>query len=200
MNQNVQHHSNAWVTFTYASFGTSAFLVAIGVYFLPVDLWIKGYLAMGIVMLVQSCVTLTKTVRDVHESSRFVNRIEDAKAERLLMEVSKGPQLPRPSSFQGRVTCDAVLAKAGGGCFGIRRFPVLRECLTSPTHRLPFCHRNVSHSWLLNGPGAQLRTECGQVAWRLSRAAIRRSVMPLGRPWGGSAPRPDVWAAMACSG
>ncbi len=27
---------------------------------------------MGIVMLVQSCVTLTKTVRDVHESSRFV--------------------------------------------------------------------------------------------------------------------------------
>ena len=41
MNQNIQHHSNAWVTFTYASFGTSAFLVAIGVYFLPVDLWIQ---------------------------------------------------------------------------------------------------------------------------------------------------------------
>jgi hypothetical protein len=89
MNQNIQHHSNAWVTFTYASFGASAFLVAIGVYFLPVDLWIKGYLAMGIAMLIQSCVTLTKTVRDVHESSRLVNRIEDAKAERLLMEVSK---------------------------------------------------------------------------------------------------------------
>jgi hypothetical protein len=86
MNQNIQHHSNAWVTFTYASFGAS-----IGVYFLPVDLWIKGYLTMGIVMLIQSCVTLTKTVRDVHESSRFVNRIEDAKAERLLMEVSKAP-------------------------------------------------------------------------------------------------------------
>jgi hypothetical protein len=49
----------------------------------------KGYLTMGIVMLVQTCVTLTKTVRDVHEGSRLVNRIEDAKAERLLMEVSK---------------------------------------------------------------------------------------------------------------
>ena len=47
MNQNIQHHSNAWVTFTYGSFGASAFLVAIGVYFLPVDLWIKGYLAMA---------------------------------------------------------------------------------------------------------------------------------------------------------
>ncbi|MEY9610121.1 hypothetical protein ABIF21_002995 [Bradyrhizobium elkanii] len=49
----------------------------------------KGYLTMGIVMLVQTCVTLTKTVRDNYESSKFVNRIEDAKAERLLMEVSK---------------------------------------------------------------------------------------------------------------
>ena len=62
-------------------------MVAVGVYFLPVDLWIKGYLTMGIVMLIQCCVTLTKTVRDMHESGRMVNRIEDAKAERLLMEV-----------------------------------------------------------------------------------------------------------------
>ena len=89
MNQNVQPHSNAWVTFTYVSFAASAFMVAIGVFYLPIDLWMKGYLTMGIVMLIQSCVTLTKTVRDVHESSRLVNRIEDAKAERLLMEVSK---------------------------------------------------------------------------------------------------------------
>lgn len=89
MNQNAQPHSGAWVTFTYASFAGSAFLVGLGVFFLPVDLWIKGYLAMGIVMLTQSCVTMTKTVRDMHESSRLVNRLEDAKAERLLMEVSK---------------------------------------------------------------------------------------------------------------
>src|SRR5947208_7188695 len=89
MNQNVQPHSGAWVTFTYVSFSASAFMVAVGVFFLPLDLWIKGYLAMGIVMLVQSCVTLTKTIRDMHEGGKLVNRIEDAKAERLLMEVSK---------------------------------------------------------------------------------------------------------------
>src|SRR6185436_4101360 len=29
--------------------------------------------------------------------------------------------IARPLGFQGRVTCDAVLAKADGGCFGIRR-------------------------------------------------------------------------------
>ncbi|MBR1165518.1 YiaA/YiaB family inner membrane protein [Bradyrhizobium sp. DASA03005] len=89
MNQTGQPHSGAWVSFTYASFAASAFLVAIGIFFLPIDLWMKGYLTMGIVMMIQTCVTLTKTVRDNHESSRLVNRIEDAKAERLLMEVSK---------------------------------------------------------------------------------------------------------------
>ena len=89
MNQNVQPHSNAWVTFTYVSFSASAFMVAIGVYYLPIDLWMKGYLSMGVVMLIQSCVTLTKTVRDMHESSRLVNRIEDAKAERILMDFNK---------------------------------------------------------------------------------------------------------------
>lgn len=89
MNQNLQPHSNAWLTFTYVSFSASAFMVALGVFYLPIDLWMKGYLSMGIVMLIQSCVTLTKTIRDMHESGRMVNRIEDAKAERLLMEVSK---------------------------------------------------------------------------------------------------------------
>jgi hypothetical protein len=88
MNQNAQPHSGAFVTFSYVSFSASAFLVALGVFFMPIDLWMKGYLTMGIVMLVQTCVTLTKTLRDRHESSKLVNRIEDARAERLLMEVS----------------------------------------------------------------------------------------------------------------
>ena len=89
MNQNVQPHSGAWVTFTYVSFAAAAFMVTVGVFYLPIDLWMKGYLTMGIIMMLQSCVTLTKTVRDMHESGKLVNRIEDAKAERLLMEVSK---------------------------------------------------------------------------------------------------------------
>jgi len=59
------------------------------VFYLPIDLWMKGYLSMVVVLLIQSCVTLTKTIRDMHESGKLVNRIEDAKAERLLMEVSK---------------------------------------------------------------------------------------------------------------
>lgn len=89
MNAQTTQHSSAWVSFTYTSFAAAAVMVAIGVFFMPIDVWLKGYLAMGIVMLVQSCVSLTKTARDRHETSRLVNRIEDAKAERLLMDIGK---------------------------------------------------------------------------------------------------------------
>jgi hypothetical protein len=89
MNSTTPTHSPAWVAFTYISFGASAFMVGLGIFLLPLDLAIKGYLAMGFLLLVQSCITMTKTMRDNHEGSRLVNRLEDAKAERLLMEVSK---------------------------------------------------------------------------------------------------------------
>jgi hypothetical protein len=49
----------------------------------------RAFLFMGMLMVVQSCVTLTKTQRDVHESARLVNRIEDARTEKLLMEAGR---------------------------------------------------------------------------------------------------------------
>jgi len=89
MNPQVTQHSSAWVIFTYASFIVSIAMVAVAIVLLPADIPIKGYLAMGVVMLIQSCITLTKTIRDVQESARLVNRIEDAKTERLLMEIDR---------------------------------------------------------------------------------------------------------------
>lgn len=88
-----QPHTGAWVSFSYASFLAAAVMVLAGILFLPLDWWVKGYLAMGIVMLVQSTVTLTKTLRDNHEAARMVNRLEDAKAEQLLMRVKHGDDL-----------------------------------------------------------------------------------------------------------
>ena len=88
-NTTAAQHSPAWVAFTYISFGASAFMVGLGIWLLPLELSIKGYLTMGFLMLVQSCITMTKTMRDMHENDRLVNRLEEAKTERLLMEVSK---------------------------------------------------------------------------------------------------------------
>jgi hypothetical protein len=90
MNQQAIQHSSSWVTFTYATFIAAVVMVAGGIILMPLDIWMKGYFAMGVAMLIQSCVTVTKTIRDVHESSKLVNRIEDAKAERLLMGIERG--------------------------------------------------------------------------------------------------------------
>jgi hypothetical protein len=90
MNPQAVQHSSAWVTFTYASFVGALSMVVGGIVFLPVDMWVKAYFAMGVVLLVQTCITVTKTLRDVHENKRLVNRIEDAKTERLLMGIERG--------------------------------------------------------------------------------------------------------------
>ena len=89
MNQQSVQHSSSWVTFTYASFIGSVVMLAGGIILVPLDIWMKGYFAMGMLMLIQSCVTVTKTIRDVHEGAKLVNRIEDAKAERLPMGVER---------------------------------------------------------------------------------------------------------------
>jgi hypothetical protein len=89
MDTKVQPHRTAWVSFTYAGFLGSVGMFGVGIALLPLDLSAKGYLIMGVVALIQSCITVTKTMRDMHESSRLVNRIEDARTERLLMEAGK---------------------------------------------------------------------------------------------------------------
>lgn len=89
MNQPIAPHSAAWITFSYVSAIAAAGMLGIGILFLPLDWWARGYLAMGAAMLAQTTVNLTKTLRDAHESSKLLNRIEDARTERLLMGVTK---------------------------------------------------------------------------------------------------------------
>jgi hypothetical protein len=90
MNNPNLHHGPAWIVFTYVSFGAALTMLAAGLFVMPIDLAMKGYLAMGIAMLIQSCITLTKTIRDNDEAAKLVNRIEDAKTERLLAEAARG--------------------------------------------------------------------------------------------------------------
>jgi hypothetical protein len=89
MNNQPLRHSAAWVSFTYATFLLSLGMIGLGIFVMPIDHWMKGFLSMGILMLVQSCISVTKTLRDNEEANKLLNRIEDAKTERLLMDVSK---------------------------------------------------------------------------------------------------------------
>lgn len=78
--------TSAWLFFGYASFALSIVMVGAGILLLPMDWWVRGYFAMGVVLLVQSCFALAKNLRDVHEAGRFIDRIETARTERLLRE------------------------------------------------------------------------------------------------------------------
>jgi hypothetical protein len=92
MSTTTPHHSGPWLTFTYANMLMSLALTLGGIFFLPMDIWIKGYMLMGVMMLVSSSITVTKTIRDVQEAGKLVNKIEDAKTEQLLMRMDRGKE------------------------------------------------------------------------------------------------------------
>ena len=52
------------------SFGIAAAAVGIGITYLPVDRWIRGFLAVGCLFLVSSAFTLAKVIRDNQEDSQ----------------------------------------------------------------------------------------------------------------------------------
>jgi len=76
----------AWIAYTQVSFVLSLGLMVMGIVILPVDLWIKGYLGTGLFFCVSATLTLSKTLRDNHESRKLVNRINEVKTEKMLKE------------------------------------------------------------------------------------------------------------------
>ena len=80
--------SAAWNVFTYFNFAVGASMMAGGIYFLEASFAAKGFYAMAALMLVSSTAAITKTLRDNEESQRLYNKLDEARTERLLMEVS----------------------------------------------------------------------------------------------------------------
>lgn len=56
-----------WTFFAWASFASAVVMIWLGLWNLPADLWVKGYLAMGTLFLTGSTFTLSKTMRDNQE-------------------------------------------------------------------------------------------------------------------------------------
>ena len=81
--------SDAWKLFTIISFGIASAMMAGGIYFLEASFAAKGFYAMSAIMLVHTSITITKTLRDAEESKRMINRVEDARTEKLLMEINR---------------------------------------------------------------------------------------------------------------
>lgn len=82
----ISQDSAGWVFFVHAGFAIALGLMCLGIYLLPVSLWIKGYFVMGLFFTVGSTLTLSKTLRDQHEARKLVNRIQEVKTERILKD------------------------------------------------------------------------------------------------------------------
>ena len=82
----VPKESPAWMFQVWAAFVLSSFMTGVGIFYLPVDPWIRGFLAMGLVFVVGSSFSLAKTLRDIHEAKRLLNRLNEAKAEKIIRE------------------------------------------------------------------------------------------------------------------
>ncbi len=80
--------TNAWIVQVWAAFLISVSATGIGIVYMPVDAWAKGFLGIGFVFSLSSSFTLAKTVRDNQEASRLIAKIEEARVEKILAEHS----------------------------------------------------------------------------------------------------------------
>ncbi|MEM6678603.1 MAG: YiaA/YiaB family inner membrane protein [Pseudomonadota bacterium] len=82
-----QLNSPAWIMFTYVNFAVGLGVTMIGIWSMQVDLTMKAFLAMGILLVTSASFNLAKTLRDEHEAKRWHNRLDEARTERLLRDV-----------------------------------------------------------------------------------------------------------------
>lgn len=89
MNDTPIKHSDLWVNFTVIAFIVAASMMAGGIFFLEASFAAKGFYSMSAIMLVHTSVTITKTLRDNQEAGKLLNKIEEAKTEKLLLDINR---------------------------------------------------------------------------------------------------------------
>jgi hypothetical protein len=78
--------TSAFVAQAAIAFGVSFFGAGVGIFYLPLDIWQRGFLAMAVLFLVTSTFTLAKVVRDQQETATVRSRIDEARMEKLIAE------------------------------------------------------------------------------------------------------------------
>ncbi len=69
-----------------ASFAVAMGATAVGIFNLDTDAWVRAFLGIAVLYLVTSAFTLAKVVRDRQEAGQIVNRVDQARLEKLLAE------------------------------------------------------------------------------------------------------------------
>lgn len=68
------------------SFGVALVAVGVGIAYLPVNGWVRGFLAIGLLYVVTSAFTLAKCVRDQQEAEAVTSRVDQARLDKILSE------------------------------------------------------------------------------------------------------------------
>jgi hypothetical protein len=84
------------------SFGIATAATGVGIAYLPLGGWTRGFLALGFLYAITSAFTLAKVIRDNQEASTVINRVDQARLERFLAEhdIFK-PSTPTGGEFRG---------------------------------------------------------------------------------------------------
>lgn len=68
------------------SFGVALLSIGTGIAYLPIDGWMRAFLALAALYTVTSTFTLAKCVRDSQESTAVTQRIDQARVDKLLAD------------------------------------------------------------------------------------------------------------------
>ncbi len=79
-------HSKTWINFNYTCVATAYTMLAFALAYMPVEMATKGYIAMAVLFLSGSLVTLVKTLHDVRVGTEFTTKLEKARQEKILNE------------------------------------------------------------------------------------------------------------------
>ncbi|KQY64415.1 MULTISPECIES: YiaA/YiaB family inner membrane protein [unclassified Nocardioides] len=85
-NQLPAKSTNAFFLQAAISFGIALLTMILAVCYLPVDPWIRAFLALGTLFLTTSSFTLAKCVRDSQENQAVVARLDQARVDKILAE------------------------------------------------------------------------------------------------------------------
>jgi len=66
--------TSAWIFQVWTSFAVAIVVTTIGICYLPLDIWHRGFLGMGFLFSVASAFTLAKTLRDNHEAAAVTGK------------------------------------------------------------------------------------------------------------------------------
>ncbi|WP_110205571.1 YiaA/YiaB family inner membrane protein [Nocardioides daejeonensis] len=79
-------NTNAFFLQAGISFGIALLTMILAVCYLPVEPWIRAFLALGTLFLTTSSFTLAKCVRDAQENQSVAARLDQARVDKLLAE------------------------------------------------------------------------------------------------------------------